>query len=82
MASFRSAARNGAAAGGAVLAEEPCPPRGTPRERLDELFRAHSGFVARLVLRLIGRDDEVDDVVQDVFVVLFRQLASPKRSVP
>lgn len=79
MASFPSASRNGAAAGAAVLAEEPGPPRGTPRERLDELFRAHSGFVARLVLRLIGRDDEVDDIVQDVFVILFRQLDTMRR---
>ena len=44
------------------------------RRRLDELFRTHSESVARLVLRLIGRDDEIDDIVQDVFVSLYRQL--------
>jgi RNA polymerase sigma-70 factor, ECF subfamily len=44
------------------------------RRRLDELFKEHSGFLARLVFRLLGREDEVDDVVQDVFVRLFRSL--------
>jgi RNA polymerase sigma-70 factor (ECF subfamily) len=46
------------------------------RRRLDELFKQHSGFVARLVLRLLGREDEVDDLVQDIFVSLFRHLGT------
>jgi RNA polymerase sigma-70 factor (ECF subfamily) len=46
----------------------------TARRQLDELFKQHSAFVARLVFRLLGREDEVDDVVQDVFVILFRNL--------
>lgn len=41
-------------------------------EDLDELVRAHAPYVARLAYRLLGRDAEVDDVVQDVFVSLFR----------
>jgi RNA polymerase sigma-70 factor (ECF subfamily) len=45
-----------------------------PRRRIDELFKQHAGFVARLVFRLLGRDDEVDDLVQDVFVSLFRHI--------
>lgn len=46
------------------------------RRQLEELFKEHSAFVARLVLRLLGRADEVDDLVQDVFVSLFRNLVS------
>jgi RNA polymerase sigma-70 factor (ECF subfamily) len=39
---------------------------------LDELVRAHSPYVAGLAYRLLGRDAEVDDVVQDVFLALLR----------
>jgi RNA polymerase sigma-70 factor (ECF subfamily) len=49
------------------------------RRQLDELFKQHSTFVARLVFRLLGREDEVDDIVQDVFVSLFRNLKSLRR---
>jgi len=34
----------------------------------DAVFRAHAGFVARVALRLLGRPDEVEDLVQDVFL--------------
>jgi RNA polymerase sigma-70 factor (ECF subfamily) len=44
------------------------------RERLDELFKRHSTYVARLAYRLMGRDADVDDIVQDVFVLLFRRI--------
>jgi RNA polymerase sigma-70 factor (ECF subfamily) len=44
------------------------------RERLDELFKRHELYVARLAYRLMGRDADIDDVVQDVFVLLFRRL--------
>jgi RNA polymerase sigma-70 factor (ECF subfamily) len=36
---------------------------------LDEAFRRYAGYVAAVATRLLGRDDEVNDVVQDVFVV-------------
>ncbi|HEY4394461.1 MAG TPA: sigma-70 family RNA polymerase sigma factor [Polyangia bacterium] len=49
------------------------------RRQLDELFKQHSAFVARLVFRLLGREDEVDDVVQDVFVSLFGNLKRIRR---
>ena len=49
------------------------------RRQLDDLFKQHSAFVARLVFRLLGREDEVDDVVQDVFVNLFRNFKSIRR---
>lgn len=42
------------------------------RDQLNQLIRAHSPYVAGLAYRLMGRDDEVDDVVQDVFLAYFR----------
>lgn len=38
------------------------------------LFRRYSRYVAAVALRLLGRDDEVDDVVQDVFLAALRGL--------
>ena len=49
------------------------------RRWLDELFKQHSGYIARLVYRLLGREEEVDDVVQDVFFSLFCSLKSIRR---
>jgi RNA polymerase sigma-70 factor (ECF subfamily) len=43
-------------------------------ERLDELFKRHSAYVARLAYRLMGRDADIDDIVQDAFVLLFRRI--------
>jgi RNA polymerase sigma-70 factor (ECF subfamily) len=42
---------------------------------LDALFKQHSAYVARLAYRLLGREDEVDDITQDVFVSLFSHLS-------
>lgn len=39
----------------------------------EELFRRFSAHVARIGFRLLGREDEVDDLVQDVFLVAFKQ---------
>jgi len=44
------------------------------RQRLTQLFGEHSAQVARLAYRLLGREDEVDDIVQDVFISLYRHL--------
>ena len=49
-------------------------PRAALRARLDELFTQHSPYVARLAHRMMGRDSEVDDIVQDVFVQLLRHV--------
>lgn len=35
---------------------------------LEELFTQHAEFVARVAMRILGRDAEVDDVVQEVFL--------------
>lgn len=43
------------------------PSQATPLT-LDEAYRAHAGFVAAVAHRLMGRDSDVDDVVQDVFL--------------
>jgi RNA polymerase sigma-70 factor (ECF subfamily) len=39
---------------------------------VDSLFRRYSPYVATIATRLLGRDDEVDDVVQDVFLAATR----------
>jgi len=47
---------------------------GAAEDRIDEplsveaAFRRYSPYVAAITLRLLGRDEEVDDVVQDVFL--------------
>jgi DNA-directed RNA polymerase specialized sigma24 family protein len=38
------------------------------------VFQANARGVADLAFRLLGCDDEVDDVVQDVFVICARKL--------
>lgn len=43
------------------------PPAAAPLS-LERLFTEHSRFVAAVVLRVLGRDHEVDDVVQEVFL--------------
>jgi len=40
----------------------------------DAVFRRYSPYVASIGLRLLGRDDELDDLVQDVFLEAHRGL--------
>ena len=49
-------------------------PEAAVRQRLDELFKEHSAYVARLAYRVMGRDVEIDDIVQDVFILLLRHI--------
>jgi RNA polymerase sigma-70 factor, ECF subfamily len=42
----------------------------------DDVFRRYSPYVARVALRLLGNDSEVDDLVQDVFLEAHRGLSS------
>jgi RNA polymerase sigma-70 factor, ECF subfamily len=39
-----------------------------PQSALEEAFRAHAPQVATMALRILGRSDEADDLVQDVFI--------------
>ncbi|MEO6600961.1 MAG: sigma-70 family RNA polymerase sigma factor [Polyangiaceae bacterium] len=41
----------------------------------DSVFRRFSPYVASIGLRLLGRDDELDDLVQDVFLEAHRGLS-------
>ena len=43
--------------------------------RFDEVFRRYAPYVGAIVLRLIGRPGDVDDVVQDVFMQAHRGLS-------
>ncbi|HEX7672259.1 MAG TPA: sigma-70 family RNA polymerase sigma factor [Polyangiaceae bacterium] len=47
---------------------------GTGALDLDILFRRYAPYVAAVAHRLLGRDDEVDDTVQEVFLVAVRGL--------
>lgn len=63
----------------AVHVEPPTVPRPplaavAPPLTFDALFSQHAQFVAQVALRVIGRDDEVDDVVQEVFLCALRDL--------
>ena len=42
---------------------------------LDEVYRAHQTYVVKLTHRLLGRDSDVDDVVQDVFIAAMKGLS-------
>jgi RNA polymerase sigma-70 factor (ECF subfamily) len=42
---------------------------------LDSLFRRYSSYVAAVAHRLLGRDDDVDDTVQEVFLAAVRGVA-------
>jgi len=49
-------------------------------EELGDLFKRYASYVATIGMRLLGRDDEVDDLVQEVFIEAYRgfhQLRSP-----
>jgi RNA polymerase sigma-70 factor (ECF subfamily) len=47
--------------------------RGDERARA-ELFRRYRGEVARIVLRALGPDADLEDVVQDAFIQIFRSI--------
>jgi RNA polymerase sigma-70 factor (ECF subfamily) len=43
---------------------------------LDALFRRYASYVAAIAHRLLGRDDDVDDTVQEVFLAAVRGLGA------
>lgn len=51
----------------------PAAPAAIPS--LSEIFRRYSPYVAKIGLRLLGRVEEIEDVVQDVFIAAHRGLA-------
>jgi RNA polymerase sigma-70 factor (ECF subfamily) len=59
------------------LVEPLAAPSREPAElTTDELFTRFSPYVARIGLRLLGRNEEVDDLVQEVFLAAFKQRES------
>lgn len=53
---------------------------GAPEPTLEQLFAEHARYVGQVALRVLGRDDEVDDIVQEVFLCALRdykKLRSP-----
>jgi RNA polymerase sigma-70 factor (ECF subfamily) len=42
----------------------------------DDVYARNAGYVAGLVGRILGRNDEVPDVVQEVFLIAYRRLSS------
>jgi RNA polymerase sigma-70 factor, ECF subfamily len=65
-----AASSDGKAAGGATGRPAPMTPT------FDELYAAHARYIAGLAGRMLGRDDEVADVVQDVFLIAHRRFGS------
>jgi RNA polymerase sigma-70 factor (ECF subfamily) len=51
------------------------PHPAVPSDGVEGYFRAYSGYVAAIALRLLGRRDEVDDVVQEVFLAAIQGVA-------
>jgi RNA polymerase sigma-70 factor, ECF subfamily len=49
------------------------PPAET--EDVDNVFRLHAPYVAGVAMRLLGRDDEVQDVVQETFLAALTRIA-------
>jgi RNA polymerase sigma-70 factor (ECF subfamily) len=45
---------------------------------LEAVFRQHSGYVAAVAFRILGRREDVDDVVQDVFMSAMKRLETLK----
>ena len=39
----------------------------------EEFFNRYAPYVARIGLRLLGRESEVDDLIQDVFLIAFKK---------
>jgi RNA polymerase sigma-70 factor, ECF subfamily len=60
-----------------VVSDPDPPPEGPAAPpSIEQLFRSYARYVAAIGLRLLGRNDEVDDLVQDVFVEAHRGLAA------
>lgn len=47
-----------------------------PADPVEAAYKAHAGYVAAVAFRVLGRDIDVDDVVQDVFLSAARGLST------
>src|SRR5437764_180503 len=68
----RTAAGSRRASAAGVRRGEPASAAQAPG--LAELFRRYARYVATIGFKLLGRDDELDDLVQDVFIEAHRGL--------
>jgi RNA polymerase sigma-70 factor, ECF subfamily len=55
----------------ALVTEDTSPPA---PPSFDEVYAQHAGYVAGLAGRILGRNDDVPDAVQDVFLIAHRHL--------
>jgi RNA polymerase sigma-70 factor (ECF subfamily) len=62
--------------GDAAVRDAPAAPTSAPAAAPDfgRVFREYAPYVAAIAMRLLGRDDEVDDLVQEVFLEALRGL--------
>lgn len=58
-----------------VLCPPPQEPAPDPVVSFDTAYRDYSAYVAFIGVRILGRQEEIDDLVQDVFVEALRGLA-------
>ena len=73
MSMMARSANAGPRRGGATRVARP-PARAEQPPALAELFRRYARYVATVGFKLLGRDDELDDLVQDVFMEAHRGL--------
>jgi RNA polymerase sigma-70 factor (ECF subfamily) len=66
------------------LALVPAAEEGAPAEvgeiTFERAYALHAGYVAGLAGRILGRNDEVPDVVQDVFLIAHRRLKDVRQA--
>src|SRR5687767_12043933 len=58
-----------------LVAENDVAPASQPVS-LETLFRTYSSYVAAIAMRLLGRNEDVDDIVQDVFLSAWKGAAN------
>jgi RNA polymerase sigma-70 factor, ECF subfamily len=54
--------------------EETAAPEGVGAVTFEQAYALHAGYVAGLAGRILGRNDDVPDVVQEVFLIAHRHL--------
>jgi len=60
--------------------EETAARRGVGAVSFEQAYGLHAGYVAGLAGRILGRNDEVPDVVQDVFLIAHRRLKDVRQA--